>query len=761
MEKYSVIGKSLPRVDAVVKVTGDAKYTADMMLPGMLYGKILRSPHPHAKILNIDVSKAKRLPGVRAVITGNDTPGKTFGRYQDDPLRQQFVDQYALAIDKVRYIGDEVAAVAAIDEDTAEEALDLIDVEYEELPAVFDPEEAMKPGAPRIHDHAEHNVGLILPRHFGDVEKGFKESDHIFEDRFVTQGVTHCALEPHAVLASFDPAGKLTVWSSNQNPFPDRAQLARALDMPEGRVRIIKPHVGGGFGGKVELLSHDVCSSLLSMKTGRPVMIVLTREEVFNATRQRHPMIIKLKTGVKSDGTLMAKECTIISDTGAYYALGPNVMAVTGYVFMLIYRVPNVRYEANLVFTNKQVCGAQRGYGNPQIRFADDSQMDMIAEALAIDPVELRLKNAAQPGDITSMGARITSCGFTECLQKVMERTGWRDKRGKLPGNQGIGMAGQGMVSGAKTYDRPFSSGALVELQEDGTIILFTGGADIGQGLNTVLSQITAEVLGVGIEDIRIVAADTEITPWDQGTSSSRATMFAGNAVKLAASDARRQLFEAVAERLEANPEDLEARDRKIFVKGSPEKGISFSDAVLAIRLNKKQPLLGRGYYDPDVERPSPTGKGNVSPSYSFGADVAEVEVDTETGRVKVSKITGAHDCGFALNPMAVDGQVEGATHMGVGYVLTEGFFREEGQTLNSSFLGHKMLTALDMPEVESMIVEPIDPQGPFGAKEVGEGTSVATAPAIANAIYDAIGVRIKDLPITPEKILKALEEKD
>ncbi len=758
MKEYSVIGKRLPRVDGIVKATGEAKYTADMVLPGMLYGKILRSPHPHARILNIDISKAKKLPGVRAVITGKDTPGKKYGRYQDD--RPDLLDEYALAMDKVRYIGDEVAAVAAIDEDTAEEALDLIDVEYEKLPAVFDPEEAMKPGAPRIHDHAEHNVALKLLRNFGDVEKGFKESDYIFEDTFTTQGQTHCFLEPHAVLASFDQSGKLTVWSSTQNPFPVRAQLARALGMPESRIRVIKPHLGGGFGGKVELLSHDVCSSLLSKKTGRPVKIVLTREEVFNATRQRHPMIMRLKTGVKSDGTLMAKECTNIADTGAYYGLGPTVMAVNFYVLTLIYRVPNISYEGSLVYTNKPVCGAQRGYGGPQIRFADDSQMDMIAEALAIDPVELRLKNAVQPGDITLIKARITSCGFKECLQKVAERTGWRDKRGKLPGNRGIGIAGQGMVSGAKTYKNPFSSGALVEPQEDGTVILFTGASDIGQGLNTVLSQIVAEELGVGIEDVRIVAADTEITPFDQGTSSSRATMFAGNAVRLAAADARRQLFEAVAEKLEANPEDLEARDRKIFVKGSPEKGISFSDAVLASHLEKKQPILGRGYYVPNVERPSPTGEGNISPSYSFSAYVAEVEVDTETGRVKVSRITTAHDCGFAINPMAVEGQIEGGIQMGIGHALSEGFFREEGQTLNPSFLNYGMATSLDMPEIKTIIVETIDPEGPFGAKEAGEGTMIPTNPAIANAVYDAIGVRIKDLPITPEKILKALEDK-
>ncbi len=758
MAEYSIIGKSLPRVDAVVKVTGDAKYTADMILPGMLYGKLLRSPYPHARILNIDVSKAQKLPGVRAVITGKDTPGKKFGRYQDDQL--VFVDQLALAIDKVRYIGDEVAAVAAVDEDTAQEALDLIEVEYEELPAVFDPEEAMKPGAPQIHDHAENNVGLVLLRHFGDVEKGFAESDHIFEDRFVTQGVTHLALEPHAALADFDAAGKLTIWSSNQNPFPDRAQLARALDLPEGRIRVIKPHVGGGFVGKVEPLSHDVCSALLAMKTGRPVMIVLTREEVFTATRQRHPMIVTLKTGVRNDGLVMAKECKIIADTGAYYGVGPNVLATHGTILTLLYRTPNVKYEGNLVFTNKQVCGAQRGYGNPQIRFADEQQMDIIAEALAIDPEELRIRNAVQSGDITPIKSRIVSCGYTECLRKAMEKTGSAQKRGKLPANQGIGIAGTGMSSGSKTYNKPFSSGALVELQEDGTVSLFSGGSDIGQGLNTIMAQITAELLGIGLEEIKITVADTDFTPWDQGTSSSRATMFAGNAAKLAAADARRQLFEAAAEMLEASPEDLDARERKIFVKGSPGKAISFVDAVRAYRSKKKQPLLGRGYYDPDVERPSPDGEGNISPSYSFGCDVAEVLVDPETGQVKVSKITAAHDCGFALNPMAVEGQIEGALHMGLGYALMEEFFREDGQTLNPTFLNHRMLTALDMPEIESLIVEPVDPNGPFGAKEIGEGTLVPTAAAIAHAVYDATGVRIKELPLTPERVLKALGEK-
>jgi len=753
VETYSIIGKSFPKPDSIDKVMGSAKYCADITLPGMLWGKILRSPLPHARILTIDTSKAERMIGVKAVITSKDTPKKMCGRYQD--LIPELLDEYPIAIEKVRYVGDEVASVAAIDEDTAQEALELIHVEYEPLPAVFDPEEAMKDDAPKIHEPKD-NISLRLFRYFGNVEQGFNEADHIFEDKFTTHGITHCAMETHAALALFDNAGRLTVWLTTQNPFPTRSQLARGLGLEESRIRVIKPHIGGGFGGKVEPLSLDFCASLLSMKTLRPVKICYTRDEVFCSTRQRHPMIIKLKTGVKNDGMLVAKDCTVIADTGAYNGLGPTVMAVNCSMLTALYRTTNIRYQGYLVYTNNPVCGALRGYGNPQIRFADDSQMDIIAHKLGIDPVELRIKNSVKAGDVTPNKLRIMSCGYIECLRKASELGRWGERR---KGLRGIGIAGASMVSGAKTYfNKPFGSGARVEIQEDGSVILFAGGSDIGQGMETVLAQITAEQLGVKFEQVRVISGDTEITPWDTGTSSSRGTMFSGHAAKLAAMQAKEKIKRAAAALMEVDYQDLEIKDGWIYVKGSPDRGISFTQAVKKAMAMEKKAIFGYGYFDPDTEMPDEAGQGNVSPAYSFSAYVAEVDLDRDTGKVRVLSISAAHDCGFAINPMAVQGQIEGAISMGLGYAMGEGFYREKGVTLNPSFLDYKIPTCLDMPEIKTSLVQSLDPNGPFGAKEASEGIKVPVAPALANALWDAAGVRIKDLPITAEKILDAIE---
>jgi 4-hydroxybenzoyl-CoA reductase subunit alpha len=736
----------------VAKATGDAEYTDDMVLPRMLYGKILRSPYPHARIIDIDTSRAENLPGVKAVITGKDTPGRKYGVFG------RTADQYALAIDKVRYIGDEVAAVAAIDEDIVEEALDLIRVEYEPLPAVFDPEEAMRPGAPRIHG-VERNISGITRLDFGDVERGFQESDYIREDRFQTGGQAHCQMEPHAALASFDSSGKLTIWVPNMSPFAKRRLLARTLNLPESNIRVCKSYVGGAFGGKSEMFSLDFCAALLSRKTGRPVKITYTREEVFITTRQRHPMIIELKTGVKKDGTIIARECRVIGDTGAYNSTGLLAVWISCQGIVKTYRVPNIRYEGYCVYTNKAICGAMRGHGSIQSRFADESQLDMIAEELGIDPLELRLKNVRQSGDILPNKSKVTSCALTECIQKTAESAGWKEKRGKLPGNRGIGM---GCSTGytSVTMSPLSSSAALVKFNEDGRVTLLTGAVENGQGTETMLAQIAAEELGLKLEDIVVASADSEMCPTDIGSYLMALTFVTGNAVKLAAAQAKRQLLETASEKLGADVADLEAKDGLINIKGSPEKAVSFRELVMA-SLMKGTPIMGEGHYMPQTEYLNIwTGEGKSTPTYSFSAQVAEVAVDRETGKVKLFGTSVAHDCGRAINPMDVEGQLEGAIAVSQGMALSEEVLWDEGQMLNPSFSDYRMPRFPDIPEITPIIVESIDPEGPFGGKEAGEGPAHTGPAAIANAIYDAIGVRIKETPITPESILKALDEK-
>jgi len=754
MSSYSVIGKSLPRVDGRVIVTGEAKYVGDIVLPKMLYGKILRSPYPHAQILYIDIDKAKRLPGVKAIITGKDTLGIKYG------ISPELADEYPLAIDKVRYIGDEIAAVAAIDEDIAEEALELIEVEYEIIPAVFDPEEAMRLGSPKIHCHAENNVGVMTEINIGDIEKGFKESYYIREDRFVSQSVTHCSIEPHAVLASFDSTGKLTVWSSTQSPYIINDGLATTLGMPKSKIRVIKPYVGGGFGGKIELFALDFCASLLSQKTGRPVRIIYNREEVFTATHGRHSVIMELKTGVKKDGNLIALKGNFIADGGAYNGgNGAMVTYLMGAFLTLPYKIPNIEYRGYRVYTNKPVCGSFRGYGALSPRFAFESQLDMIADEMGVNPSDLRLKNALQGGEKLPNGFKITSCGFNKCIQKACEDIRWEEREYNPRKNLGMGIAGGGYIAGGLFYPVR-SSAAFIKLHQDGAVTLIVGASEIGQGANTVLCQIVAEELGLSLNDIRIKAADTETTPIDPGTFWT--TFLAGNAVKLAAADAKKQILELAAEKLEANIEDLEIGDKRVYVKGSPEVGLSIGEIVsISINSGSGNPILGKGYYSLDLVPPNlATGEGNLSLAYNFGATVVELEISLETGRIKINKIISAIDCGKAINPMAVEGQIEGCIASGLGYALWEKLYRDGGQTLNPSFLEYKIPIALDLPKTKSIIVESIDSGGPFGAKEAGQISHISIAAAVANAIYNAIGVRIRDLPIIPEKILKGLEER-
>ncbi len=757
MSKLDVVGKREPMLDAMDKATGRARFTDDLAHPRMLYGKILRSPLAHAKILHVDLSGAEKVAGVKGTISGKDIPRKKYGIV---PMAK---DEYALAIDKVRYIGDEVAAVVATSPDTAEEAISKIRVDYEELPAVFDPIEAMKPGAPVIHEEVPNNVSASIHKEFGNVEKAFRESDFLFEDTFETQAVNHAPLEPQAALATVDPSGKVTLYASTQIPFFLRRNLATTLDIPESKVRIVKPKVGGGFGQKIDLYAKDFCAAFFAMKTKKPVKFVYEREEVFTSTRQRHPMHIQLKTGMRKDGTILAQQFKVIADGGAYNSTAPLMITLACYFIMLPYRLEHLLFEGYHVYTNKPVGGAMRGHGIPQVRFAVEAQLDDIAEKMRIDPLDLRLKNAFQAGAPHPAKLLVQTCGFSDTLKTAAEGIGWKEKRGKLPFGRGVGLAGASFPSGVSNMSH-ISSGAIVKIERDGAITLLTGAADIGQGAETVISQIVAEELGVPLDDIRITAADTEITPLDPGTFGSGVTLRAGNAAKIAAQDAKEKLFEAVAEKMEVNADELETKNRRIQVKGSPERGISFQEAIKFYQYSDRpMPIIGRGSYQPPAKEPTTLLKedGNFSPAYSFMTQAAEVEVNTKTGKVKVLKMVASHDCGKAINPMLVEGQLEGSVVGGMGQALYEEVITEKGQVLNPSFLDYGMPTVMEVPSITSVEVETNDPEGPFGAKESGEGTQLAPAPAILNAIYDAIGVRFKTLPVTPEKILRALDEKE
>ena len=752
MSNYSVIGKRVHRVDGPEKVTGSAKYTFDMVLPNMLYGKILRSPHPHAEILNIDTSQAEKLTGVKIVITGKDTLGRKQGIWR---RFSELCDEEILCRAKVRYIGDPVAAVAAIDEDTAEEALDLIEVEYELLPAVFNPMEAIKEEAPQIHEGVELNINVTRHIEWGNVDEAFRHCDYIREDQFKCSSQAHVCMETHDAVASFGYDSKLTVWTSTQSSYYIQTLLANMLGLREGDVRVIKPHTGGGFGSKFELDSAQFCASLLSMKLCQPVKIVLSREEEFTATKRRTPMYYFVKLGAKKDGTLLAKEVRVITEGGAYTGMGATALYLTGFFSSFPYKYPNYRYDGYRVYTNTAPTSAMRGFGAPQSTFVGESQLDMLAEDIGIDPIEIRRKNGMTPNYEVPGQAYIQSCGLHQCLDKIEEHI---KERGQLPPNRGIGIAAYGFMSGGifNWFDTPYAfSAAIVRINIDGKVDLFTGACEIGQGSDTTLSMICAEELGVHLDDIRIHAADTGICPADLGAWGSRETLMNGNAVKMAAADAKRQLLEFAAAKLSANiAYDLDIRDQWVHLVDRPERGVSYFDIVKeATRGRDGEVILGRGHY-------TPHRKGMISPAYSFGLQAVEVEVDLETGKYKLVNVTTAHESGTVINPVGIEGQLEGAIMMAGGYGFCEDQPMDDGKILNPSIADYKLIRSLDMPETKVLPIDTYEPEGPFGAKEAGEGLTNPTAGAIGNAIYKTIGVRINDLPITPEKILRALKEK-
>jgi CO/xanthine dehydrogenase Mo-binding subunit len=765
LEELFVVGKSPVRVDAVEKVTGKIIYGTDIKFAGMLYGKVLRSPLPHARILHVDTTRALRLPGVRAVATGKDLEA-TYGLCVKD--------QPYYCFDKVRYVGDPVAGIAAVDEETAAEALDLIRVEYEELPAVFDPIEAMSPDAPLIHENIGeywHGAaffpvpGTNICNHFklrkGDVETGFRDADCVSEDTFRTQMVQHCHMEPHASVVQVDASGRILIWSNTQHPYSCVRELSRSLDIPMHKIRVVVTGLGGGFGGKAALKLEPLCIVLaMKAKNNRPVKITQSREEEFyGATVVRHPSVVTVKTGVKKDGTLTARRIQLVYDTGAYAESGPTVTRNPGFSSNGPYFIPNMWVDSYCVYTNKTIGGAFRGLGIPQMMWAVDSQMDILAERIRMDPVEFRLKNALEVGSVTTTGQVLTtSVGIKDCIRKASEAIGWKHRKKVRGRGMGIGVM-------HKMTMTPASSSAFLKLNEDGTAEVQASTVDMGQGSNTVLAQIAAEELGLKMEDVRVVSPDTDVTPYDHGTSSSRSTFYMGNAVKAAAADARKQLLEIAADFLEANSEDLEVRQGIVSVKGSPERKISVRDIPKGgSYLGKGRPVLGKGTFGVPDATPldRETGQG-VMPAifWMYAAQAAEVEVDEETGRVKVLRIASAHDVGKAINPEAVEQQIEGALGTGIGATMMEEIrFDDRGRTMNPNFVDYKLPTSMDMPEMIPIMVETIHNRGPYGAKGMGEPALAPTAPAIANAIYDAVGVRIKELPITPERVLKALKEK-
>ena len=805
---FSTIGRSTAMIDAAEKTTGAGKYTDDLSVPGMLVGKILHSPYPHARIMRIGTSRAEALEGVVAVVTGPDAPNP-FGIL---PVGH---DEHALALDKVRYVGDNVACVAAISESIAEKALELIDVEYELLPAYFDPEDSMNAETDLIHDNKPHNLEKDYHHVFGDPDKAFGEADCVLEARFLANEVTHAAMEPHSTLASFetDPhtgePGRLIIWSSTQVPYYLQHKLSLVLDMPMQQIRVIKPLVGGGFGGKSEVIPLEIIAAVAARKAKAPVKITYTREEVFLAHRGRPRTIIDLKTGVKNDGRITAVKARVVQDGGAYCSYGVVTILYSGALLGALYDIPNIQYDGYRVLTNKPACGAMRGHGTVNVRFAFESQLDEIAAKLNIDPAEIRRRNLLKPPCITVNGLRVQSYGLPECIDQVVTRSRWSERKGDLPKSRGLGIACSHYVSGAANSiirsDMPHST-VNIKIDRDGGVVVYTGASDIGQGSDTMVAQIAAETLGCSLGRVRVIAADTDLTPIDIGSYSSRVTFMNGNATLRAAEQVKKQIAAAAAKRMDCAPEDLVFREDHVthsdncprvsgvapasnngadvsqptvsgrvegqILRGSlqqkrkdegPKESMSFEEAVVAA-IDFHGALSGTGSYAPPIEARGGKHKGagvGPSPAYSYSAQVAEVSVDEETGEVTVHKVWAAHDCGRALNPVSVEGQVIGSVWMGMGQALTEEMIWKDGMLMNPCLLEYRSPSSIESPEVEAIIVESIDPEGPFGAKESSEGSLAATIPAIANAIYNAVGVRLHESPFTPERVLAALRSKN
>jgi len=743
----------MPEVHSFPKLTGQAQYGDDLAFADMLHGKILRSPFPHARLVSIDVTEAQRVPGVAAVLTGADTPGITYPAQVDD--------MHPLAMEKVRYVGDAVAAVAAETEEAAREALAKIRVEYEQLPALLDPEQALAEGAARIHGE-KGNLVLPINRDFGDVDAAFATADRVFEDEYETQAAAHCNMEPRCSVARLTSEGILEIWSGTQSPYFVRKAVSHVCDLPLSLVRVMPIFSGGGFGARSKWCEDEGVTALLAMRTRRPVKIAFTREEEMTTTRIRLPFRMRIKTGVLDDGTLLARQIDVVADKGAYCHYGPGIVGYACGVASSLYRFANFRYRGRIAYTNRQVGGPFRGFGAPQVNFAIDCQLDRIADELGIDPLAIRLKNVNQPGDTTACGWKITSCGFEECLRRGAETTDWSRKR--VEGKEGryrrgIGMAGSIHVSGSNIFaDGEFSSIEL-KMYRDGRVALYKGSGDTGTWADTTLAQIVAELLDVPLETVTVVGYDTQVAPVSLGSFASRVCFEDGNAARGAADQLKGYLLESAARHLKLPVESLVAHDGVIHPAGAAEPSLSFGDAVLHSPRCIGHILTSSYQYNPPTTRLPPNGYANTSAAYAFSAQLAEVVVDTETGEVTVERMTVAQDVGRAINPTAVEGQIEGAVAQGVGFALTEELITDaRGRVITDCFEKYLIPTAMDMPEMKVILVESNDPEGPFGAKGVGEIGLNNTAPAIANAITNAIGVRFHRLPIRAEDVYRALK---
>ncbi len=749
-----VIGQPLAKVDAAAKVVGQTVFADDLVLPRMAFAKLLRSPHPHARIRAVDVSRAAAMPGVLATLVGSELP-IPFGIL---PVSQ---DEHALCIDKVRFVGDPVAAVVAVDEDTAEAALRLIDVEYEVLPPIMSIDEALADSEHRIHEYGPHgNVHKEVSYDFGDVEAGFAEADHVREDVFFFEGNTHLPMEQHAAVGSFGPDGKLAVWSATQTPHYVHRALAKVLEMPAAHIRVIACPNGGGFGGKSDPFSHEIVVAKLSMKCGRPVKNTLTREEVFYCHRGRHPVKMWVRTGLKKDGSITAMHFRTGLDGGAYGSYGVASLYYTGALQTVTYKIPRYKFEGFRVFTNKPPCGPKRGHGTPQPRFALECHIDKFCEDLGLEPADWRLENTLPPYTVTANHMYVRTIGLRKCLERVIERSGYREKRAaKIPG-RGIAIAASSYLTGAGLaiyWNQMPHSGVQIKVDRGGGVTVFCGSTEIGQGSDSILAYIVAEELGIDPKDIRVVTGDTDLTPVDLGSYSSRVTLMTGNAAIEAARRLREQIFAVAAKKLEADADHLAARAGRIFLADDPNRGLTFAEA--AVLAESELGTLGSvGSYTPPKSLAKWKGGGvGPSPTYSYSACVVELRADAETGLIRIDKVWIAHDIGRSLNPMLVLGQIEGSVYMALGEALMEEQVFRKGLHKIPSMLDYKSPTTLEMPPVESIIVETLDPEGPYGAKEVGQGPLLPVIPAVAIAVYDALGVRIDEVPITPEKITAAL----
>ncbi len=779
MSEFKVLNTRAPRLDAPAKATGAAKYADDMTMPNMLYGAILQSPIAHGKIVNIDTSKALKLPGVKAVVTAKEAG---LIKYGVSPARY---DETLFAHDKVRYVGDEVAAVAAVDQATAEEARDLIKVDYEELPHVLDMFDAMKEGAPQIHDEFPGNMNAEVHQEFGDTEAALAGCDLVTNHTFVNKRQDAAFIEPHSCLAVFDLDGRLTLYTSTQVPHYVQRTVAMVLQLPVGKVRVVKPYVGGGFGPKAEATPLEMSAGLLSMRTGRPVKMIYTREQVFLHSRARHQFYAEMSLGVMKDGAMVALRNKAILDGGAYTSFGIATVYYSGSLLGGPYKLQAMKYDGYRVYTNKPTCGAQRGHGGVAHRAAFEQLLDMTAEKLGIDPVEMRLKNIMVTGESTINELNMSSLGMKECVEAVRDGADWGSKKGKLPKGKGIGMACGFFVSGAgyPIYrSDTYHSTVVIKTDEDGgTVNILTGSADIGQGSDTAMAMIAAETLGVPLDHIKVYSGDTDYSV-DLGAYSSRQTLMTGHATKEAAEQVRQQIAEVLAEKMGCDASSITFSEGNVLFDGGPgdfqelrkqyikeHRGwtdppggdyLTFREASRLAYLAKGT-IVGTGKYKPPKLGGSYKGAAvGTSPAYGCSAQVVEVTVDMDTGEITVDNMTDAHDCGKAVNRTSVEGQMQGSLSMGLGECLFEEVkFDSRGRVLNASLGEYRIPTALDMPNVKSIIVESNEPNGPYGVKEVGEGAIMPTIPAILNAIHDATGVRINELPVSSERLFMAIKQ--